>query len=246
MNENEKIFINNIPDFYQYMVTIGGLQPKTSRDYISRLRFLAKHYTIDKTLTKEGIEIILDNERNEMNGRERYNTNHAIGDLGAGLKKFLAFINSDYEQALQELNDKEEIKIKQDINLQETEKEQIVKARRGQGVFRQKLIKYWQGCSVSQYKRFDLLMASHIKPWRVSDNQSKLDVFNGLLLTPNLDKLFDKGYITFDKRGHIGFSGIISEEDKRILFLDDSMALRSVCDEHIEYLKYHNNNCFIG
>lgn len=246
MNESERTFIESIPDFYQYMVTFGEIQPKTSRDYVSQLRFLSKYYTLDKSLTMDKVNEILGQERLRMCYRERYNTPHAIGDLGAGLKKFLAFVNSDYEQAFMELMESEESKIKSDDTILETDKEQIVKARRGQGVFRQKLISFWQGCSVTQYARYDLLIASHIKPWRVSDNQSKLDVYNGLLLTPNLDKLFDKGYITFDKRGRIVFSKIISSDDKHLLHLDDSMNLRLVCYEHSEYLKYHNNNCFIG
>ena len=49
----------------------------------------------------------------------------------------------------------------------------------------------------------ELLVASHIKPWSISDANEKLDIHNGLLMCPNHDKLFDRGYISFDDTGRI-------------------------------------------
>ena len=48
-----------------------------------------------------------------------------------------------------------------------------------------------------------MLVASHIKPWSSSSNVERLDPFNGLILTPNLDRAFDRGFITFDEDGAI-------------------------------------------
>jgi hypothetical protein len=63
-----------------------------------------------------------------------------------------------------------------------TEKEELIKCRIGQGKFREKLIEYWKGCSITGFNDLDLLMASHIKPWRASSSEERLDVYNGLLL----------------------------------------------------------------
>jgi putative restriction endonuclease len=45
------------------------------------------------------------------------------------------------------------------------------------------------------------LLASHCKPWRDSDNQERLNGENGLLLTPTIDHLFDRGFISFEDSG---------------------------------------------
>lgn len=82
-----------------------------------------------------------------------------------------------------------------------TEKLELVKARIGQGKFRDQLKAYWQKCAVTGYEDLDLLIASHIKPWKACDNSERLNPFNGLLLLPNLDRAFDKGFLTFDANG---------------------------------------------
>jgi predicted restriction endonuclease len=47
------------------------------------------------------------------------------------------------------------------------------------------------------------LRASHIKPWAAADNDEKLDGYNGLLLSPHVDHLFDRGFISFKDSGDI-------------------------------------------
>jgi putative restriction endonuclease len=83
---------------------------------------------------------------------------------------------------------------------------ELIKARIGQGAFRAKLIVLWGSCAVTGYKDLNLLVASHIKPWSVSSNSERLDVYNGLLLVPNLDKAFDSGFISFKESGEIMIS----------------------------------------
>ena len=89
-------------------------------------------------------------------------------------------------------------------------------------------------------------MASHIKPWNVSDNEQRLDPFNGLLLQPNLDKLFDRGYVTFDLHGNIQCSRLLEICDRKTLGIDKHMHLQKLDDNHKKYLVYHQDNCFIG
>jgi hypothetical protein len=88
--------------------------------------------------------------------------------------------------------------------LQETTRETIVQSRIGQGQFRLSLIAYWQGCSVTGCSQVEILKASHIKPWRDCTNDERLNVYNGLLLLPNLDACFDIGFVSFSDEGKIG------------------------------------------
>ncbi|MDY6482162.1 HNH endonuclease [Acinetobacter faecalis] len=115
----------------------------------------------------------------------------------------------------------------------------ITKARVGQDKFRTALMTYWNNsCSVTGCDNQSLLVASHIIPW-CEDIHSRLDLFNGLLLTPNLDAAFDKGYISFRNDGSIIFSSKISEIDCKYLGFNTSMKLKKIEDKHKEYLDWH-------
>lgn len=234
-------------DFYHYMVTEGGLTPKTSHDYISRLRFLATSYDINDALTKDAVTDILAKEqvRQKQESRRVYSSRKAISDFSAGLNKFLAFLRSDYHKRMEDSIISEINKIEQSASLKETEKREIVLSRIGQGHFRKDLIRYWGGCAVSGFPSTWMLVASHIKPWRASDNEERLDVYNGLLLLPNLDKLFDRGYISFNMKGHAIYSKLLSKEERQLLRLPDNMRLSRLSDQHKPYLRYHNEFCLL-
>jgi hypothetical protein len=88
-------------------------------------------------------------------------------------------------------------------HLSVTEKQAVTKARIGQGIFRQLLLEMWEGCAVTDIRLPNVLRASHIKPWRFSTNSERLDPYNGLLLLPQYDQLFDKGLISFDNKGPV-------------------------------------------
>ena len=84
-----------------------------------------------------------------------------------------------------------------------TDKAQIILARRGQGRFKDNVSRIEQHCRVTHVDRKEYLRASHIKPWRDSDNAERLDGENGLLLTPSIDHLFDRGFISFEDDGRL-------------------------------------------
>ena len=233
-------------DFYHYMVTYGGITPKTSGDYVTRLKFLASKYDINSSLTEEDIQSILGREETDRQKRNVYSSRKSISDFRSGLRKFLNFIQSDYHKLLQETIREKEKAVIESPKLSETEKQAIISARIGQGCFRNNLIKYWHGCAVSRCTKTSLLVASHIKPWCESTNEERLDTFNGLLLLPNYDKLFDSGYITFDPAGNMVCSKLLSENDKKILGLDKNLSLVSLEEKHRKYLKFHQNSCFLG
>jgi len=125
-----------------------------------------------------------------------------------------------------------------------TFKEAIIQSRVGQGIFRSKLINYWKGCSVTGMKNFNILRASHIKPWRYSTDEERLNYFNGLLLLPNLDVLFDTGLISFDDNGYILISSHLKEKEREILGISISMKLRKIEALHKKFLEFHRDKIF--
>ncbi len=129
--------------------------------------------------------------------------------------------------------------------LPETEKQLVVKARVGQGKFREELFNVWRGCAVTGISLADLLRASHIKPWRDSNNSERLDRFNGLLLLPHYDHLFDRGFITFNGRGHLEISPAIERLDFTRLGISKHARLKKIDSEHRPFLEYHHREVFV-
>lgn len=232
-------------DFYHYMVKFGGIAKKTSGDYVTRMKFLAHDYSLDETLTKEKIDEILRQEDFKRQERSVYTSKKSLSDFRAGLNKFLAFINSDYHKRIADSIITEIKAVENDNTIKVTEKDSIVKSRIGQGIFRKGLIEYWHGCAISQCPLTWMLIASHIKPWRDADNQERLDPYNGLLLLPNYDKLFDLGYISFNSKGKIMYSRLLDKFDRETIGLTNNLHLVKLEEQHLKYLKYHNDNCFL-
>jgi hypothetical protein len=125
-----------------------------------------------------------------------------------------------------------------------TEKLALVKARRGQGKFREDLVRYWDCCALTECSHLRLLVASHIKPWKPSDNRERLDPFNGLLLSPNLDRAFDRGLITFEDSGKIRISRLLPTKDRKALGIHSALRLRKRSTRHFQYLKFHREEVF--
>ena len=232
-------------DFYHYMVKFGGIAKKTSGDYVTRMKFLAHDYSLDETLTKEKIDEILRQEDFKRQERSVYTSKKSLSDFRAGLNKFLAFINSDYHKRIADSIITEIKAVENDNTIKMTEKDSIVKSRIGQGIFRKGLIEYWHGCAISQCPLTWMLIAYHIKPWRDADNQERLDPYNGLLLLPNYDKLFDLGYISFNLKGKIMYSRLLDKFDRETIGLTNNLHLVKLEEQHLKYLKYHNDNCFL-
>ncbi len=135
--------------------------------------------------------------------------------------------------------------IVRDPEIPETEKQQLVKARIGQGIFREQLLTYWRKCCVTGCELLSVLRASHIKPWRDCSNIERLDLYNGLLLSPNMDVLFDKGLISFQDTGEIMISSQLSEPALRSLGCSSTIRV-ALKPEHAKYLAHHRENQFVG
>lgn len=126
----------------------------------------------------------------------------------------------------------------------QTEKDALIKARIGQGAYRTALLDYWKGCAVTECTIESLLVASHIKPWRDADDVERINPFNGLLLSPTLDRAFDKGLISFNDAGLIMISSELSNKTLDQLGISPSMKLRKFDPRHSEYLQWHRDNLF--
>lgn len=96
--------------------------------------------------------------------------------------------------------------ILQRTDIGETQRAQLVNARRGQGVYRKNLEAFESKCRITGLTEVRHLRASHIKPWRACTDFEKLDGNNGLLLSPHVDYLFDQGFISFGDEGNLMIS----------------------------------------
>ncbi len=124
------------------------------------------------------------------------------------------------------------------------EKDAIVKVRINQDKFRDGLLRKYKGkCSLCGVDEESVLIASHIKPWSKSDEHEKLDLNNGLLLCPNHDRLFDRGFISFDGSGNIVISEKLSANSKVFMNVHEEMNIE-VSEDNLEYIRYHRNNIF--
>ena len=119
------------------------------------------------------------------------------------------------------------------------EKIQLTKSRRGQGIFKANVRLVENQCRITGVSNIKHLRASHIKPWAASNNDEKLDGFNGLLLSPHVDHLFDRGFISFKNSGEI----LVSKElNPRVLEQWSIRANQNVGEfksSQCEYLEYH-------
>jgi putative restriction endonuclease len=125
-----------------------------------------------------------------------------------------------------------------------TERQTMALSRIGQGKFRVDLLNIWNACSITDVKVPEILKASHIKPWKDSDSFERLDPYNGLILTPTLDSLFDRGFITFENTGKILISKEI-EFYSKILNISPEMKLRKEFQENRQYLEYHRDEVYL-
>ena len=128
-----------------------------------------------------------------------------------------------------------------------TERQAIIQSRVGQGKFRDQVLGYWgQTCAVTGCSLTAVLRASHIKPWRDSDNIERLDRHNGLALAPNLDALFDRGFISFADDGCILISRNLPQSDMQSLSIHMGWRMTSVHEAHRKYLAHHREYVFKG
>jgi predicted restriction endonuclease len=179
---------------------------------------------------------------NSINSNVKNKTENDVFSINENSKPFKFILNLDklnFNEVDESIEEVEEIK--KDKSLTILEKETLVLSRIGQGQFRKDLIRLWKTCVISGFDDTRFLIASHIKPWKKADNIERLDKFNGLLLLPTYDKLFDLGYISFEDSGRIIISNTLKNIDK--LSISDDITIK-IKNENKKYLKFHRDEIF--
>lgn len=126
----------------------------------------------------------------------------------------------------------------------ETERKGLVTSRVGQGYYRQQIIERWEGvCPVTKTNIKQILISSHIVPWSESNDEERLDVENGILLSPNIDSLFDKHLISFEDNGEIIISPLIDDINLKSLGLTKTIRI-TISEGMKKYLKRHREKFY--
>jgi putative restriction endonuclease len=136
-----------------------------------------------------------------------------------------------------------EEQVETDSSVNETEREAIVRARRGQGLFKQRVMEIETRCRITGVSNPSHLLASHCKPWRDSSNEERLNGENGLLLTPSIDHLFDRGFIGFDDAGELIISPVAHRPSLQKMGVETNSLVNvgAFTEGQRQFLDYHRN-----
>lgn len=134
-----------------------------------------------------------------------------------------------------------------DTTVRETERQAIIRARVGQGLFRDRVSKIEKCCRVTGVENPVHLIASHCKPWRDSTNDERLDGENGLLLTPSIDHLFDRGFIGFENNGRLLISPVAHRPSLQRMgvTVDSTVNVGNFTQGQQQFLDFHRNAVFL-
>lgn len=162
-----------------------------------------------------------------------------------GLKQFRCFVHEIADLSIGVENIVEQVKTDECLNA--TEKQTVISARVGQGKYRRQLLEKYEGaCVVTGINNPKMLVASHIKPWAVCNNMERVDVENGLILSPNIDKLFDYGLISFNNNGRMLISSFVGEDNVNRLYISSEIkANLRATHRLLSYLEYHRDAIFV-
>lgn len=149
---------------------------------------------------------------------------------------------AEYVQDQAEASISAEIKNRTDIG--ETQILQLVQARRGQGVYRKNLEGFEKSCRLTGLADIRHLRASHIKPWRAASDFEKLDGNNGLLLSPHVDHLFDRGFISASEDGSLLVSKRLESDTLDRWGIDPGANLGEFRPQQRPYLEFHRKFVF--
>ncbi|MEM1110698.1 MAG: HNH endonuclease signature motif containing protein [Pseudomonadota bacterium] len=179
----------------------------------------------------------------------------ALGQLMGGAE--LAFIRGNYvldvksdrsNAEIEKWEDRVEAQLKVDETLSSTEVDVLVSARRGQGRFRERLFELEKKCRVTGVAELRHLVASHTKPWLNCSNEERLDPENGFMLTPSVDHLFDKGFISFSDDGELLLSPVASLDSltRMAIPIVRVSNVGSFSEGQKRYLEWHRERLFLA
>ena len=140
-----------------------------------------------------------------------------------------------------------ELNIASDTSVRETERQAIVRARVGQGLFKERVSLIEARCRISGVENPVHLVASHCKPWRDSNNEERLNGENGLLLTPTIDHLFDRGFIGFEPNGKLIISPVAHLQSLKRMGIETERTVNvgGFSTGQKQFLEFHRNSVFL-
>ena len=140
-----------------------------------------------------------------------------------------------------------EATIESNVNISGTDREALIVARRGQGLFKQRVMEIESRGRVTGVSNPIHLRGSHCKPWRDSSNEERLNGENGLLLTPTIDHLFDRGFISFDNSGELIVSPVSHAPslNRMGIPMDRVINVGTFTDGQKHFLEYHRDSVLL-
>ena len=168
---------------------------------------------------------------------------HRVADVGQEVSR----VERDSpapERDIEEWEQRVEAAIDADPAIPQTERTALVQARRGQGLFRDNVRSIEHACRITRVALPEHLIAGHIQPWRDSSNEQRLDGENGLLLTPTVDHLFDKGFISFENTGQLIVSPVADPVSLKRMGIDRDARVNvgAFSQGQRQYLEFHCEN----
>jgi hypothetical protein len=138
-------------------------------------------------------------------------------------------------------------RVQADASLPDTDRLAIVLARRGQGLFKQRVMQIESACRVTGVNQPEHLRASHCKPWRDASHEERLDGENGLLLTPSMDHLCDRGFIAFEDSGRMIISPVAHRDSlvKMGITPDTPPQVGQFSSGQRRFLAFHRENVLL-
>ena len=120
--------------------------------------------------------------------------------------------------------------------------------RIGQEKYRNALLEECPFCPITMINDERLLVASHIKPWAVSNEKERVDPKNGFILSPLYDRLFDQGFITFTNDKYVLISQWLTPKNAQRIGLKNNSYIQQlpIDDARKVYLEYHRKSVFRG
>jgi putative restriction endonuclease len=130
-----------------------------------------------------------------------------------------------------------------DASIPETDRVAIVRARVGQALFKERVGKIESKCRITGVENPVHLVASHCKPWRDSSNEERLNGENGLLLTPSIDHLFDRGFIGFENNGALIISPVAHRPSLQRMGIETTKTVNVgvFTSGQKQFLEFHRN-----
>jgi putative restriction endonuclease len=140
-----------------------------------------------------------------------------------------------------------EQEIANDSAVPETDRLAIIRARKGQGLFKDRVSKIESRCRITRVDNPVHLIGSHCKPWRDSNNEERLNGENGLLLTPSIDHLFDRGFISFEDKGTLIISPVAHRPSLQRMGIDATRVVNvgTFTTGQKQFLDFHRNSVLL-